>query len=61
MLTALLDLQAYDSATADKRTTSQKSWDKAQVRCSLVPLLQRLQDTCHPMPAIAIDLLARFV
>ena len=24
-------LQAYNSATADKRTTSQKSWDKAQV------------------------------
>lgn len=24
-------LQAYDSATADKRTTSQKTWDKAQV------------------------------
>ena len=24
-------LQAYDSTTADKRTTSQKSWDKAQV------------------------------
>ena len=24
-------LQAYDSATTDKRTTSQKTWDKAQV------------------------------
>ena len=28
-----LHLQAYNSATADKRTTSQKSWDKAQVSC----------------------------
>ena len=45
VLMEALRLQAYNSATADKRTTSQKSWDKAQVRAQ--PLKQRLCHACR--------------
>ena len=51
-------LQVYEGATADKRTTSQKSWDKAQVRlrCSLHQCVwDGTVESCVPIIAVPFD------